>query len=107
MSAKNRDYDPMSEDGYDSKIPLHNDEAFQHGIQFTTKVKKIINLFFVVILLNYIFSLSVHSMYPNQAVEWKSWLQCVVFGYVELIVRQKKNSFEFLFLFSTNSKLKP
>ncbi|UJR35108.1 hypothetical protein I4U23_027879 [Adineta vaga] len=37
MSAKNRDYDPMSEDGYDSKIPLHNDEAFQHGIQFNAK----------------------------------------------------------------------
>jgi len=40
MSAKNRDYDPMSEDGYDSKIPLHNDEAFQHGIQFNAKVEK-------------------------------------------------------------------
>jgi hypothetical protein len=38
MSAKNRDYDPMSEDGYDSKIPLHNDEAFQHGIHFNAKV---------------------------------------------------------------------
>ncbi|CAF0762901.1 unnamed protein product [Adineta steineri] len=37
MSAKNRNYDPMSEDGYDSKIPLHNDEAFQHGIQFNAK----------------------------------------------------------------------
>ena len=39
MSAKNRDYDPMSEDGYDSKIPLHNDEAFQHGIHFNAKVR--------------------------------------------------------------------
>jgi carboxyl-terminal PDZ ligand of neuronal nitric oxide synthase protein len=39
MSAKNRNYDPMSEDGYDSKIPLHNDEAFQHGIYFNAKVK--------------------------------------------------------------------
>ncbi|CAF2789191.1 unnamed protein product [Rotaria sp. Silwood2] len=37
MSAKNRDYDPMSDDGYDSKIPLHNDEAFQHGIQYDAK----------------------------------------------------------------------
>ncbi|CAF0859031.1 unnamed protein product [Rotaria sordida] len=37
MSAKNRDYDPMSDDGYDSKIPLHNDEAFQHGIQYNAK----------------------------------------------------------------------
>lgn len=40
MSAKNRDYDPMSEDGYDSKIPLHNDDAFQHGIIFNAKVKR-------------------------------------------------------------------
>jgi hypothetical protein len=40
MSVKNRDYDPMSDDGYDSKIPLHNDEAFQHGIQFNAKVKQ-------------------------------------------------------------------
>ena len=47
MSAKNRDYDPMAEDGYDSKIPLHNDEAFQHGIQFNAKVKqsKILRMF--------------------------------------------------------------
>jgi len=37
MSARNRNYDPMSEDGYDSKIPLHNDEAFQHGIYFNAK----------------------------------------------------------------------
>jgi len=46
MSAKNRDYDPMSEDGYDSKIPLHNDEAFQHGIQFNAKVKNKQNFIF-------------------------------------------------------------
>ncbi len=39
MSAKNRNYDPMSDDGYDSKIPLHNDEAFQHGIQYSAKVR--------------------------------------------------------------------
>ena len=38
MSAKNRNYDPMSEDGYDSKIPLYNDEVFQHGIHFNAKV---------------------------------------------------------------------
>lgn len=37
MSTKNRDYDPMSEDGYDSKIPLHTEEAFQHGIHFDAK----------------------------------------------------------------------
>ncbi|CAF1468253.1 unnamed protein product [Adineta steineri] len=36
-STKNRAYNPMCEDGYDNKIPLHNDEAFQHGIQFKVK----------------------------------------------------------------------
>jgi len=29
----------MCEDGFDNKIPLHNDEAFEHGIQFKVKVK--------------------------------------------------------------------
>jgi hypothetical protein len=29
----------MCEEGYDSKIPLHSDEAFQRGIQFKIKVK--------------------------------------------------------------------
>lgn len=42
-SGKTRDYDPMSDDGYDSKIPLHNDEAFQHGIHFDAKVRSIGN----------------------------------------------------------------
>jgi len=80
MSAKNRDYDPMSEDGYDSKIPLHNDEAFQHGIQFNAKVEenKILfsNEFYRVFSL---FSLLVHWKYQNQQAELKSLLQCVVF----------------------------
>jgi len=39
MSMKNQSYNPMCEDGYDNKIPLHNDDAFQHGIQFKVKVK--------------------------------------------------------------------
>ncbi len=39
MSTKNRAYNPMCEDGFDNKIPLHNDEAFEHGIQFKVKVK--------------------------------------------------------------------
>ncbi len=39
MSMKNQAYNPICEDGYDNKIPLHNDEAFQHGIQFKVKVK--------------------------------------------------------------------
>ncbi|XP_012945790.1 carboxyl-terminal PDZ ligand of neuronal nitric oxide synthase protein, partial [Aplysia californica] len=30
-------YDLVSDDGYDSRIPLHNDEAFQHGLQFQAK----------------------------------------------------------------------
>ncbi|CAF1437652.1 unnamed protein product [Adineta ricciae] len=37
MTKKARAYNPMFEDGFDSKIPLHNDEAFQHGIEFKVK----------------------------------------------------------------------
>ena len=33
-----KEYDLVSDDGYDSRIPLHNDDAFQHGIYFTAKV---------------------------------------------------------------------
>jgi hypothetical protein len=44
MSMKNQSYNPMCEDGYDNKIPLHNDDAFQHGIQFKVKVKFEMNL---------------------------------------------------------------
>lgn len=32
-----KEYDLVSDDGYDNKIPLHNDEAFQHGIHFQAK----------------------------------------------------------------------
>nr|KAI8729382.1 nitric oxide synthase 1 adaptor; partial [Biomphalaria glabrata] len=31
-------YDLVSDDGYDSRIPLHNEEAFQHGLQFQAKL---------------------------------------------------------------------
>jgi hypothetical protein len=44
MSMKNQSYNPICEDGYDNKIPLHNDDAFQHGIQFKVKVKFEMNL---------------------------------------------------------------
>ncbi|GFN82649.1 carboxyl-terminal pdz ligand of neuronal nitric oxide synthase protein-like [Plakobranchus ocellatus] len=30
-------YDLVPDDGYDSRIPLHNEEAFQHGLQFQAK----------------------------------------------------------------------
>ena len=33
-----KEYDLVSDDGYDSRIPLHNDDAFQHGIHFQAKV---------------------------------------------------------------------
>ena len=35
---KDQAYNSMCEDGFDQKIPLHDDEAFQHGIQFQIKV---------------------------------------------------------------------
>ena len=39
MSAKHRKYNPINEDHHDCKIPLYSDDAFEHGIQFHTKVK--------------------------------------------------------------------
>ena len=36
-----KQYDLVSDDGYDSRIPLHNEDAFQHGIPFTAKVDQI------------------------------------------------------------------
>ena len=37
-----KEYDLVSDDGYDSRIPLHNEDAFQHGIYFTAKVKTLL-----------------------------------------------------------------
>ena len=36
-----KQYDLVSDDGYDSRIPLHNEDAFQHGIPFQAKVDQI------------------------------------------------------------------
>ncbi len=33
-----KQYDLVSDDGYDSRIPLHNEEAFAHGVNFQAKV---------------------------------------------------------------------
>ncbi len=71
MSTKNRAYNPMCEDGFDNKIPLHNDEAFEHGIQFKVKVKFQIELI-KKILDYFLFSLLDHSKYLNHQVVVKS-----------------------------------
>jgi len=34
-----KEYDLVSDDGYDSRIPVHNEDAFQHGIAFQAKVR--------------------------------------------------------------------
>ena len=36
-----KQYDLVSDDGHDSRIPLHNEDAFQHGIPFQAKVDQI------------------------------------------------------------------
>ncbi len=61
----------MCEDGFDNKIPLHNDEAFEHGIQFKVKVKFQIELI-KKILDYFLFSLLDHSKYLNHQVVVKS-----------------------------------
>ncbi|KAK7504412.1 hypothetical protein BaRGS_00004278, partial [Batillaria attramentaria] len=37
-SISKKSYDLVSDDGYDSRIPLHTEEAFEHGITFQAKV---------------------------------------------------------------------
>ena len=37
---KNREYDKV-EDMHDTRVPVHNDEAFQHGIRFKGKVTEL------------------------------------------------------------------
>lgn len=32
-----KQYNLVSDDAYDSRIPLHSEEAFQHGISFNAK----------------------------------------------------------------------
>ena len=34
---RNRDYDKV-DDLYDTRLPLHNEDAFEHGIRFKAKV---------------------------------------------------------------------
>lgn len=41
MSTKHRhNYNPISEDGHDTKIPLYSEESFEHGISFHVKVNR-------------------------------------------------------------------
>lgn len=44
-----KEYDLVSDDGYDSRIPLHNEDAFQHGIHFQAKVGSAVILYVLVI----------------------------------------------------------
>jgi len=66
---KNQSYNPMCEDGYDNKIPLHNDDAFQHGIQFKVKVKLEMKLKFFFFSIVFFYSLLGRLKYRNQQVE--------------------------------------
>lgn len=36
-----RQYDLVQNDDYDTRIPLHPEEAFHHGISFQTKVNNL------------------------------------------------------------------
>ena len=40
MPTKKNKYN-LVEDAYDTRIPLHSEEAFQHGIDFSAKVRQI------------------------------------------------------------------
>lgn len=43
-----KQYDLVQNDDYDSRIPLHPEEAFHHGITFQAKVSSIIYTYFCV-----------------------------------------------------------
>jgi len=47
-----RQYDLVLDDGPDSKIPLHNEDAFQHGINFHAKVIIIMSVCLVIAVIN-------------------------------------------------------
>ncbi len=47
LGLRNREYNKV-EDLYDTRIPLHNEEAFQHGIDFKAKVS------------SYVYTLCIH-----------------------------------------------
>ena len=74
MSAKTRHYNPICEDSNDSKIPLHNDDAFQQGIQFQVKVRSITIL--TLHGLTLVFSSSGHWKSQNPQVGLKSLPPC-------------------------------
>jgi hypothetical protein len=78
MSTRNREYNPMCEDGFDGKIPMHTDQAFQHGIQFKIKVQLNIKLNQKRIF-SYVSSLLAHTKYRNQQVVVRLLLPCDVF----------------------------
>lgn len=40
LGLRNRDYDKV-DDLYDTRIPLHNEDVFQHGIRFKAKVRRL------------------------------------------------------------------
>lgn len=42
MTNKEQDYDLVTQDEYDTRIPLHPDEAFSYGITFEAKVSDIL-----------------------------------------------------------------
>lgn len=39
IGLRNREYNKV-EDLHDTRVPLHNEDAFQHGIQFKAKVSE-------------------------------------------------------------------
>ena len=40
LGLRNRDYDKV-DDLYDTRVPLHNEDVFQHGIRFKAKVRRL------------------------------------------------------------------
>lgn len=45
-----KQYDLVQNDDYDTRIPLHPEEAFHHGITFQAKVSGLKLLFYMIIM---------------------------------------------------------
>lgn len=48
-----KQYNLVQNDEYDTRIPLHSEEAFQHGITFQAKVRSCTPFFDVIYILSY------------------------------------------------------
>lgn len=50
-----KQYDLVQNDDYDTRIPLHPEEAFQHGITFQAKVGALLHNYYATFIVSGVF----------------------------------------------------